>query len=142
MMKTITRVNHIGIRVKDFDTSVAFYAQLGFKYIAGPIGPEPVAIVEHRSGVNINFVLNANQPETLNQLMDVPTKYTGYTHVALEVTNTDKTIEYLTRIGVELSGGPMHHPTGTSVFIRDPDRNVIEFVEYNGLDSLINQQQP
>ncbi|MFT5212203.1 MAG: lactoylglutathione lyase [Flavobacterium sp.] len=50
-MQTIVRINHIGIRVSDFGTSRDLYAQLGFKYIAGPIGPEPVAVVEHPSGI-------------------------------------------------------------------------------------------
>jgi lactoylglutathione lyase len=50
-MQTIVRINYIGIRVSDFGTSRDFYDQLGFKYIAGPIGPEPVAVVEHPSGI-------------------------------------------------------------------------------------------
>lgn len=28
------------------------------------------------------------------------------------------------------------HPTGLSLFIRDPDRNVIEFIEYTGLNAF------
>ena len=34
------------------------YEKLGFEFIAGPVGPEPVAIMEHPSGININFILN------------------------------------------------------------------------------------
>ena len=79
-MKEITRVNHIGLRVSDFATSRDFYQQLGFEYITGPAGPEPVAIVEHPSGININFILNANQEDKTNVLMDVETQHTGYTH--------------------------------------------------------------
>ena len=59
-MKEITRINHIGIRVAKLDASRAFYEKLGFEFIIGPVGPEPVAIMEHPSGVNINFILNAN----------------------------------------------------------------------------------
>ena len=132
-MKSITRVNHIGIRVSDFETSRDFYAQLGFEYIAGPMGPEPVAIVEHPSGVNINFILNANQEDSDNILMDVATKHTGYTHVALEITSADEVIADLAALDIPLTGD-MTHPTGRSIFIRDPDRNVIEFCEFKGLD--------
>ncbi|MEH6345778.1 MAG: VOC family protein [Bermanella sp.] len=135
-MKAITRINHIGLRVSNFEVAGDFYAQLGFKYITGPGGPEPVAIVEHPCGININFILNANQNDIANQLMDVPTKYTGYTHVALEVTDAQQVIDELTALGVKLSGGPMQHPTGTSFFIRDPDQNVIEFIEYKGLGAF------
>ncbi|USD67840.1 VOC family protein [Vibrio sp. SCSIO 43136] len=139
-MNTISRVNHIGLRVSDFNVAVNFYASLGFEYIAGPIGPEPVAVVEHPSGININFILNANQANKQNVLMDVNTKYTGYTHVAMEITSLTETLAELDRLEIPLSGGPMHHSTGTSIFIRDPDDNVIEFIEYLGLDALKSAQ--
>lgn len=135
-MLAITRVNHIGLRVADFEVSRDFYAQLGFEYITGPGGPEPVAIVEHPSGVNINFILNANQPDNVNQLMDVSVKHTGYTHVALEITDKDEVLKQLAELNIPLSGEPMNHPTGTSFFIRDPDNNVIEFIEYKGLSAF------
>ncbi|MCO7227415.1 VOC family protein [Pleionea sp. CnH1-48] len=69
-MNDIKRINHIGLRVNNFEVARDFYAQLGFRYVIGPIGPEPVAIVEHSSGININFILNGNQTENLNVLMD------------------------------------------------------------------------
>ncbi|SHH30629.1 VOC family protein [Ferrimonas marina] len=131
----ITRINHIGLRVRDLDTALAFYQGLGFEYIAGPLGPEPVAVVEHPSGININFILNADQPSG-NLLMDVAEKHTGYTHVALEVTSGEALLARLTELGIPLSGGPMQHPTGTSYFVRDPDGNVVEFIDYQGLDAL------
>ena len=132
-MNHITRINHYGLRVKDFEVAKAFYAQLGFAYVAGPLGPEPVAIVEHPSGININFILNAAQTDT-NVLMDIPTKHTGYTHVALEVSDADAVIQQLNKLNIPLSGELMHHMNGRSFFIRDPDRNVVEFIEYNRLN--------
>lgn len=142
-MLGLTRVNHIGLRVSDFETSRDFYAKLGFKYVAGPSGPEPVAIVEHPSGININFILNAAKPEnqaqsmkSINVLMDITIKHTGYTHVALEVEDAELTIRQLDELGIALSADPMTHPTGTSLFIRDPDNNVVEFIEYKGLKNL------
>ncbi|MBM7036127.1 VOC family protein [Vibrio ulleungensis] len=135
-MQNITRVNHIGLRVDNFERSRDFYSQLGFKYITGPGGPEPVAIIEHPAGININLILNANQEESHNVLMDVDIKHTGYTHVALEVDNASLMLEQLDSLNIPLSGGPMKHPTGTSFFIRDPDGNVIEFIEYVGLDAF------
>ena len=135
-MKELTRINHIGIRVSNFEVARDFYAQLGFKYITGPGGPEPVAIVEHPSGININFILNANQDGNANILMDVPTKHTGYTHVAMEVSDVGAVLAQLSALNIPLSGEPMQHPTGTSFFIRDPDMNVIEFIEYKGLSAL------
>ena len=61
-------------------------------------------------------------------LMDIPEKYTGYTHVALEVTDMQSTQAYLESINYEVTEGPIVTPDGASfIFIRDPDKNVIEF---------------
>jgi lactoylglutathione lyase len=59
-VKQITRINHVGLRVRDLALARAFYEKLGFEFLGGPMGPEPVAIVEHSSGVNINFILNTS----------------------------------------------------------------------------------
>ncbi len=67
-MKGITRINHIGLRVSNFEVACEFYKELGFKYITGPGGPEPVAIIEHPCGITINLILNANQNHKINQL--------------------------------------------------------------------------
>ena len=127
-MKEITRINHIGIRVAELDASRAFYEKLGFEFIIGPVGPEPVAIMEHPSGVNINFILNANAGKKENVLMDVPVKHSGYTHMALEVTDLDAVKAHVLKEGIEISGGPITLPDGACfIFVRDPDDNVIEF---------------
>ncbi len=127
-MKEITRINHIGLRVSNLETTREFYEKLGFEFIIGPIGPEPVAIMEHPSGVNINFILNASDNNTLNVLMDVPEKHTGYTHIALEVTDLESVQQYLKSINYIITEGPVVLPDGASfIFIRDPDDNAIEF---------------
>ncbi len=85
---TITGINHVGLRVRSLEAARQFYEKLGFEFIVGPIGPEPVAVMEHPSGVNINFILNASEdPSDKNLLMDVPEKHTGFTHIALEITD-------------------------------------------------------
>ncbi len=127
-MDAIKRVNHVGIRVKDLDVTRAFYEKLGFDFIAGPMGPEPVAIMEHPSGVNINFILNGDPASTENMLMDVPLKHTGYTHMALEVDDLGPVQEVLKEKQIAISEGPVTVPNGAILlFIRDPDGNVIEF---------------
>lgn len=127
-MKEITGINHVGIRVRDLEVTRAFYEQLGFVFLVGPVGPEPVAIMEHPSGLNINFILNATQPETKNVLMDVPEKHTGYTHMAIEVTDLKAVQDQLQALGMRITEGPIVMEDGASfIFIRDPDDNVIEF---------------
>lgn len=129
-MKEITRINHVGLRVYDLDVSRQFYEKLGFEFIVGPIGPEPVAVMEHPSGININFILNANAPEKTNMLMDIPEKHAGYTHIALEVVNLETVKNNLRELGIPITGGPIVLDDGaTFIFARDPDGNVIEFHE-------------
>jgi lactoylglutathione lyase len=126
-MKQIVGIHHVGLRVRDLETSRAFYEKLGFKFIVGPIGPEPVAVMLHASGVNINFILNASEHASKeNLLMDVPEKHTGFTHIALEITNRSEVVEYLKKAGIPITE-TVELPDGTVFFfVRDPDGNVIE----------------
>jgi len=127
-VEQIKGINHIGIRVADLDVSRDFYAQLGFEFIIGPIGPEPIAIMEHPCGVNINFILNANSGVTHNVLMDIPEKHPGYTHIALDVKDIDQVQSYIESLNIPITEGPITLPDGGIMFfIRDPDKNVIEF---------------
>ena len=129
-MHQITRINHVGLRVTDLETSRAFYGQLGFEFIAGPIGPEPVAIMEHACGVNINLILNSTDSESHNVLMDTKEKHTGYTHMSLEVTDMKAMQRQLAALDIRITEGPITTNNGsTMMFIRDPDSNVIEFHE-------------
>ena len=118
---------HIGIRVHDLERSVAFYALLGFRKTAGPLGPEPVAILEHPCGVEINLVLNAQHEHEPNILMDGAEKHPGITHFALLCPDIMAAKARLEAAGIGLSGGPIRFDTGAhAIFVRDPDRNVIE----------------
>jgi lactoylglutathione lyase len=127
-LKEITGVNHLGLRVKDLAQSRSFYEKLGFIFIVGPIGPEPVAIMEHPSGVNINFILNSNSSISHNILMDIPEKHPGFTHVALTVSNIKLVEIFLKNEEITISEGPITLPNGAvMLFVRDPDKNVIEF---------------
>ena len=123
----ISGLAHIGVRVHDLERSMAFYALLGFRKTAGPIGPEPVAILEHPSGLELNLVLNAPHASAPNILMDVPDKHPGITHFALLCPDIMAAKEQLEAAGFPLSGGPVQFgPGAQGVFVRDPDRNVIE----------------
>lgn len=126
-MKEITRINHVGLRVRNLDVTRTFYEKLGFEFLAGPIGPEPVAVMEHPSGVNINFILNASTDASpTNLLMDATEKHTGFTHLALEITNTDSVKKTLEDHGIEITE-TVEFEGAVFFFVRDPDGNVIEF---------------
>lgn len=127
-MLAITRMNHVGLRVNDLNRSRQFYEMLGFEFIVGPIGPEPVAVMEHPCGININFILNSNIDDGVNMLMDVTDKYAGFTHIALQVDDLVSIEQQLLALDIKISGGPIKVETGAQfLFVRDPDMNVLEF---------------
>ena len=84
--------------------------------------------MEHPSGVNINFILNASEDASeTNILSDEPIKHTGYTHIALEITDAAGVEAHLEREQIPITE-TVNMPDGALFFfIRDPDGNVIEF---------------
>lgn len=124
----IARVAHIGIRVRDLDRALGFYRALGFALSRRAEG-DAVAIIRNPQGIEINLIFNADagDPAT-NILMDIAGKYPGYTHVALGVASIPATIAALQTHQIAITQGPVRFGKdgGVSVFVRDPDRNVIE----------------
>jgi lactoylglutathione lyase len=116
---------HIGIRVHDLARSRAFYEHLGFAFAWGPVGPESVAAMRHPSGLELNFIVNAQRASEPNILMDATEKHPGITHLALKVAAIDAVEKALGAAHIEISGrrgsAPVH-----ALFVRDPDGNVIE----------------
>ena len=124
----IERVDHIGIRVGDLDRALTFYRVLGFE-LHHKVTFDAVAIIKNRAGVEINLIVNANAGDPgSNILMDVSDKYAGYTHVALRVASIADTLAALAAHGIKITQGPVKFGAdgGVSLFVRDPDRNVIE----------------
>lgn len=128
-MLGIQSVNHIGIRVRDIERSMAFYGNLGFAMMrdAGFTEGHPV-IMRHPCGVVLNLLGPSKHGEGSNILMDVDEKYPGITHVALTVDSLDATKSFLADQGIEITGSFAFEGLA-AVFIRDPDRNVIELDE-------------
>ena len=126
----IKRLDHVGIRVMEFDRAIAFYERLGFALIRNDL-EEHVVVMKHRSGIEINLLdSGSDDNDRRNVLMDVAPKYPGYTHYAIEVESVDDARRFLESIGLEITEGPMTFGDGkTSVFVRDPDLNVIEFTQ-------------
>ena len=124
----ISQVDHYGVRVHDLDRALAFYEIFGFALYA-KADTDAVAIVRNAAGVEINLVYNANADAGgKNILMDVREKYPGYTHVALRVKSIRDTIAALQSHGVRITQGPVSFGNDghVSVFVRDPDLNVVE----------------
>jgi len=125
----INKVDHIGIRVRNEKRALLFYATLGFS-VESRATNDPVVIIKNQMGIELNLIVNANNHENnKNILMDEDIKYPGYTHIALSVTSIKNCISALKSNGIEITQGPVRFDKDShvSVFIRDPDSNVIEF---------------
>ena len=126
----INHIDHVGIRVTDFDTAIRFYEILGFSVTRKNM-TERVVEVGHPSGITLNFLDSANHDhDGQNVLMDIDRKYPGYTHCAFNIESAEETLTFLASHGITPTEGPITFGNGnTSIFIRDPDRNVIEFTQ-------------
>lgn len=129
-MLDIESVNHVGIRVSDKHRSISFYSLLGFELISdhGFDSGHPV-IMRHRSGVVLNLLGPANAPHGTNILMDIEEKHTGITHVALTVSALEDARNFMIDNDVRITGS-FSFGNMSAIFIRDPDRNVIELDAY------------
>ena len=132
----IKQIDHIGIRISDLDRSMAFYKVLGFKF-EHQSKNDAVVIINNGQGIEINLIYNANDTnDGRNILMDVAVKYAGYTHIALSVDSIKRTIDVLGANDIQRTQGPVAMREGVvAVFVRDPDRNVLEL---RGLQSDLN----
>ena len=124
----ILSIDHIGIRITNRDVSRAFYAQFGFvetDYFQTDQANE----MQTASGVRINLIMNgAKRPQNKNILLDEPIKYPGITHLALVVADLSALQTWLQANKIAITEGPVQlSPRRITLFIRDPDGNVLEF---------------
>lgn len=125
-MLNVLGVSHIGIRVVNEERAVAFYALFGFRTVYRD-KHDPVVILVNDAHVELNLIVNAAADfDGKNRLMDVPEKFPGYTHVALAVASAEQTASELRSLGITITEGPKRLGPGTSLFVRDPDGNVLE----------------
>lgn len=58
--------------------------------------------------------------------MDEPVKHTGFTHIALEITDAEAVKRELDRLDIAITES-VEFEGAMFFFVRDPDGNVIEF---------------
>jgi lactoylglutathione lyase len=122
----ILSIDHIGIRITDRDIARAFYAQFGFVETAY-FQADQANEMETPSGVRINLIMNGAKRSN-NILLDEPIKHPGITHLALVVDDLKQLQAWLQANKIAITEGPVQlSPRRITLFIRDPDGNVIEF---------------
>ncbi|MGQ0752146.1 MAG: VOC family protein, partial [Betaproteobacteria bacterium] len=127
-MIDIQNVDHIGIRVGDIERAMRFYSLFGF-VLEHKAENDAVVVMKNPHGVELNLIYNASDDNGgKNILMDVPRKYAGYTHVAFRVGSIADAMTMLRENGITITQGPVSFGRDghVSLFVRDPDRNVIE----------------
>ena len=129
----IKKLDHVGIRVMDFSRSIKFYSKLGFRVIREDY-EEGIVVIKHSDEIELNLLDSGNDNHgNRNILMDVETRYPGYTHYAMEVLSVKIANKFLDKLNIKITEGPVTFGDGkTSIFIRDPDLNVLEFTELPG----------
>lgn len=125
-------LDHVGIRVTDLAVAEAFYAKFGFLRDPDEFAPAVKACgLVHPSGLRIHLIYNGVADEDGNVLLDAPVKRPGYTHAAFIIPSMDDLVAWLAREEIAITEGPqeMGHGRRRVCFVRDPDRNVLEFNE-------------
>lgn len=123
----IDRLDHIVLTVADIDTTVAFYTRvLGFDLVT--FGEGRKALTFGRQKFNLH-----QQGKEFEPKAKAPTP--GAIDLCLIAsTPLDEVIEELNALGVAIEEGPVDRTGATgpirSVYLRDPDHNLIEISSY------------
>jgi lactoylglutathione lyase len=86
--------------------------------------------MRHPAGVVLNLLGPANTQGESNILMDVDEKHTGITHVALTISSLDDAKSFMLDNDIKITGS-FSFGNMSAIFVRDPDRNVIELDAYD-----------
>ena len=129
----ITEMDHIVLRVKDVETSLKFYTET--------LGLKPERIEEWRAG-KIRFPSARINADTIIDLFasdQEPIDKDGVKNqdhycMVIEKTDMEELKSKFEAMGVGIQAGPGQrwgsHGDGTSLYIYDPDENVVELRHY------------
>ena len=129
----ITEMDHIVLRVRDIDLSLRFYTEV--------LGLRPERLAEFRSG-KVRFPSVRLNEGMIIDLLPVPSKQPidngshnqDHYCMVIEATDMAELVTQLQNIGVDVREGPVTRSgargDGTSIYITDPDSNLIELRHY------------
>ena len=129
----ITELDHIGLRVKDVEASLRFYSELlGLKaervdeWRKGEIGFPSVRL---NADTLIDFFLSEKKVDNANKDINQ-----DHFCLVIEPTDMEHLKTRLEELGVRIHAGPGKrwgaHGDATSLYMYDPDQNVVELRHY------------
>ena len=129
----ITELDHIGLRVKDVEASLRFYSELlGLKaervdeWRKGKIGFPSVRL---NADTLIDFFLSEKKVDNANKEINQ-----DHFCLVIEPTDMEHLKTRLEELGVRIHAGPGKrwgaHGDATSLYMYDPDQNVVELRHY------------
>ena len=129
----ITELDHIGLRVKDVEASLRFYSELlGLKaervdeWRKGEIGFPSVRL---NADTLIDFFLSEKKVDNANKEINQ-----DHFCLVIEPTDMEHLKTRLEELGVRTHAGPGKrwgaHGDATSLYMYDPDQNVVELRHY------------
>ena len=124
----INKIDHLVLTVKDIEKSCSFYTKmLGMETVNFGQGRKAVAFGDQK--INFHQVGNEIEPKALQ-----PTPGSGDLCFITE-SPLSEVISHLQSCGVEIIEGPVKRSGAAgpliSVYIRDPDQNLIEIAAYS-----------
>jgi catechol 2,3-dioxygenase-like lactoylglutathione lyase family enzyme len=122
-------INHVGVRVANLEASLTFYRHLGFEQAWADEAHRVVGL-RNAAGIELNLIADADDSnDGKNILMDAAARYPGYTHVSFRVASVGEAVKRLREHRIPIAEGPVKRGRQITIFIRDPDRNVVELAE-------------
>jgi catechol 2,3-dioxygenase-like lactoylglutathione lyase family enzyme len=127
---TVSGFDHVSLPLRDADAMAAFYRALGL-----PVDENDFLVVVHLGDQMINFHrvgmwtrddFTLRAPAATPPCGDLCVRWEG---------SADELIAVLAAVGAEIEEGPVARPgargvQATSVYVRDPDGNLVEFMRY------------
>lgn len=136
-MIKVVEMDHIVLNVRDTDRSLHFYC--------GLLGLTPERVEEFRAG-KVPFPSARISADTIIDLFPtrpdaapIPERQGNLNHLCLVVDtdNLEGVRDYLAANGHPSQEGPVHrwgaHGTALSIYLKDPDDNVVEIRTYRGV---------
>ncbi len=120
-------LNHIGIRVRDYDKAMAYYT--------GALGFREAYTVKKPDGSPLLTYLQLNRDTFVELIPAGPKESTGITHFGVEVGDLQATVARLRQHDVDVADPALTPAKALYTRIKDPDGAEIEVMEF-GPDAL------